>query len=449
MRRLPGLFLILLLPIAVHAKDWSSLYDDVTLAYWQTRYPRSIEWNFKNVILRVLTPAERRALAGVTLQFPLRGFKSDPLEFYASLNPPTVTIPILSVKFFDDLSIAYTWLSVNDYSPETVTNYVAMLKYNPPGRFPGGRYPPPLKALRVPDNALANPRVDELSQKILKSAVVWVLAHELGHIYHRHPGYVPGVTRKQAQSNEEEADRFATEIMRRIGELPGGMVNFFMVAAHWWPNRGDFSSDKEWEEYLEKEATHPFTAQRLLALAARLEEAAGDFARSETDYAAGVERARYIAKRVSTIAGILQDTDVQRSIALTARATGLASLAPRRLGELLAPPPQESEPGPASGLAFHGTYEGEFSSGSARERLRIRMVFHRSREQVTGRYSYGLGEGTISGVVKGDTLDFQWREGGSDGRGILRATEQGAAFSGTWGTGDSRNNGGGWYGRRK
>src|SRR3546814_15677356 len=82
----------------------------------------------------------------------------------------------MSLKFFDDLAVAFAWLNRNGYSPETVLEYVGMLKYGREGDF--GRWPQPLRSLRIPDDALTDPAVDSLAQNIFTSGVIFVLLHE-------------------------------------------------------------------------------------------------------------------------------------------------------------------------------------------------------------------------------------------------------------------------------
>ncbi|MFC1863100.1 hypothetical protein ACFL1Z_04050 [Thermodesulfobacteriota bacterium] len=333
MRKLNLIFVLLLFPVIAGAKDLSTLYSQDTLSYWQTRYPKNIQHNFLNVIMPILNSNEKNILSSTKLVFPLIGeHGGDPLEFYSYFDQsgPKVAMPILSIKFFDDLAIAYAWLWVNRYSIETVSDYVATLKYNDHNKFHLSKYPQPLDALNIPRNALENSDVDDLSQKILKSAMIWILNHELGHIYHRHPGYGPDVSAEQAQKNEEQADRFATELMRRIGVAPIGMANFFTVASHWWSNRGDFTSDQAWRYYLENK-THPLTAGRLKMLAQDIQESAKVFVRKEPNYPSALQGVLNASGDISKIAKLLEDTKLQRSIrakAMCITELGL-SLAPR------------------------------------------------------------------------------------------------------------------------
>ncbi len=445
---------VLLLPLAALAqkpKDLSELYDKGTLEYWHTRYPISTQRIFNEGMLPVFNVAEKRVLANIDLQFPLRPtgeYYGDPLALYAGGN--TVTMPISSLKFFDDLCVAYAWLWANDYSLETVNDYVAMLKYSDPEKFSGGRYPQPLKALHIPENALQNPKVDELALRFFNSARAFMLAHELGHIYHRHPGYGPNVTKEQARENETEADEFALDIMRRAATIPMGMGLFFQATACWLPNRWDFESEEAWEAYQDT-STHPLNADRLESLAIMLNEADDDFTPGRKGNPADREIIRFIAMGIADVAQWLKDLDLQHSMVISALETTPAALAPRHRGERSAPPTAANKPERKALPAFQGTYVGKYIRyvGSDQEDLSIRVIFQRSGERVTGQYNFGLGVGTIRGTIRNNTLYFEWQWGGTYGRGTMQATEQGRAFSGKWGYRESSDNGGEWSGRRQ
>lgn len=429
-------------PAVAHAGDIDTLYDDAVLGQWQPRYAAGVRWNYENVLRRRLTADERRALADVTLEFPLRSPVLEPFAYYA--ERPRIVLSTQSLKFFDDLCVAYAWLSRNGYLFETAFEYAAMLKYRRAADF-GGRLPAPFAALRIPDRALADKAVDELAQRLFDSAVVFILAHELGHIVRNHPGYGPGVARAQARANETEADTFAVELMRRIGALPGGMAVFFQVLAHGAPNRGDFPDDAAYDAYLAR-AMHPVTGERLRAIGAALAAAPDSFGQGFGDPAKGREATRFIAAQLGQLGDFLDDRDLQRLISQRAQRTTLASLAPRRPGELIGRDPGR-RPDAAPLLPFDGTYDGEVTIGS--ERLDIRSILSRNGERVTGEYTYGAGSGRFDGLVTGNRLVFRWREGNQTGRGELVMEADGSGFAGTWGNGDQATGGGTWNGRRR
>jgi Peptidase U49 len=449
MRRAAGIALLpaLLLAPPALAKNMASLYDDATLAHWQPRFAEGIRWNVDHVIWPRLDVSERQRLAGVNLCFPLRGPSGDPLEFYArlgvaddacaDLSPPVVVLPTASIKFFDDLAVAHAWLWRQGYGPDTALEYASMLKYGEPARF-GGRYPAPLAALQIPDDALADPVVEQRAQDLLKSALVFLMLHELGHVLFGHPGY-DAISAAEAQANEQDADRFALSVMRRIGVAPFGMVFWFQTAAYLAPNRGDFASDAAHAAWL-RDTTHPVTDDRLRAIAAELRQSPEDFALEFADQESGRLAILSTADDIELVADVMADLGVQRLIARRGRLTEPSALAPRRIGETLATQTA------ATGAPFDGVYDGAFEAGSSR--IAIRTLLHRQGDRVSGQYSYGGGQGQISGVIDGDALLFRWQEGSAAGRGRLIAAPDGAAISGTWGYGDDEIGGGRWDGTR-
>jgi hypothetical protein len=197
---------------SVFAKDVSGIYDQGTLRQWKARYEVSTRKILDQVIWPALTPQERQQLAAARLELPLYSdYKGNPLCFYAT-GDGRVVMPVLSLKFLDDLCTAYAWLTTNGYGLETISEYTAMIAYKD---FPTGRYPPPLSALHIPANALQDRKVDELALEHFVTARTFLLLHELGHIYYRYSYF----TTEQSRRNEEQADQFAATLMRRT-KLP-------------------------------------------------------------------------------------------------------------------------------------------------------------------------------------------------------------------------------------
>jgi hypothetical protein len=258
------LLVVALRPTGILAADLSALYADAELGERKARYEPRIRWNFENLILGSLTPAERSKLGEVRLVLPLRGqgaLRGHPMAYYA--GGKTVVVPIMSVKFFDDLTLAFAYFSTKGLNLEPVADYVGMLKYRSAADI-GGRFPPPLEALGLSyDIWKTDKKVDDVSQQALKSGLVWIMAHELGHISHGHRGYAD-IRADDAQRQEAAADAFANRIMRRIGVPPIGMPIFFTAMAHLEPSRGDFQSNDAWTKYLSTKATHPLTADRMV-----------------------------------------------------------------------------------------------------------------------------------------------------------------------------------------
>jgi len=434
--------LILAVAASAAAKDMSSLYSDDTLQTWQSRYQTGVIRNYTEIILPRLTNEERQALAEVQFAFPLRGVGNDPFAYYATRPPPTINLPVLSLKFFDDFSVALAWLSRNGYGLDTAYEYVGMLKYADASEF-GGQYPPPLEALQIPKGALADKGVENLAAKIFDSAIGFVVLHELGHIRFRHPGNGPEVPSDVSRANEEAADKFALEIMRRTESEPTGMAFLFLAFAYGTPNRGDFASAADYHRSLQT-ATHPLTDARMKALSDELRDEADDFARNEPDPAAGRKAILYIADQILVVTKILADPELQRLMDRIGRTTTLSMLAPRHPGEpvALAQPSGSA----TSAAPFNGVYKGEI--GLPDGSVAISTVLKRQGDRVNGEYYYGAGRGTLVGIVDRGTLVFDWNEASEHGHGVFQLDASGDSFSGTWGFGDSSSDGGNWTGQR-
>jgi hypothetical protein len=105
-----------------------------------------------------------------------------------------------------------------------------------------------------------------------------------------------------------------------------------------------------------------------------------------------------------------------------------------------------SAPAPAS-PAFAGVFEGRLTDGA--ETRPMRIVLWREGDLVSGAYSYGTGQGELSGIVHDDTLTLVWRSGERQGHGRVRTGPGGVEFDGTWGDGDASAGGGRWTGVRR
>jgi hypothetical protein len=316
------------LAVTPEASDVGHLYEEKKLVQEKSRLENVVRQIWTKAYLPAITPEETRRLSTVQLEFPLIGRARSPMDFSANAEKNTISLSIVSLLFFEDLSVAYAWLWANGYSLSTIDEYVAMLKYRKPSGFAGKRYPLPLQALHIPTSALANPKVDDLSLRFRNTAFAFILGHELGHIYHHHP--LGGMTLQQARSNEMAADYFALELLRRTATIPMGATLFFQASAYWFPHRGDYPNEQEWQTYLKEEAEHPLTADRLRILAQRMQAVATDFARNEPNKPFGIEAVQFIARGITQIASILEDTDLQILMAKKAAQTDAHSLFPRR-----------------------------------------------------------------------------------------------------------------------
>ncbi len=437
MRPLTWLLLLplaLLLPAAdARAQGWAGFYDRQTLVYWHGQTPPGVEENFREVVWPKLLPDEKRILGRVTLVFPLEDAKH-PMNFYAAAGggKQTITLPISSMRFLADIALADAWLGVSGYSTDPVTDYLAMLKYQWPDRLAGRRYRP-REALGIPENATANPRVERRFQRDFGTAIVFVLGHELGHLYHQHGTNVsPAHSREQ----EEEADRFAMELMRRIGEAPVGMVLFFRILAHLAP----YTSDPDYPAR-RATATHPVASARLRAIAAGIETNVADFSRTGTATAPLAN----LAGMVRDFAKLFEEAGVQE---LT-RQKGLSAkpelLGPRKPGAIItAAPPAVGR----STMPFSGSYRGKWLDTKGTD-FDVEMTLALQGDAVRGSYTFGAGNVAIDGTVSDTTLFYNWKWGAAYfGKGVLKPDASGRELIGTWGYNRAESGAGTWKLRR-
>lgn len=418
------------------AADWAGFYDRETLVYWSGQTPPGIEENFHEVVWPILTPEEKRSLAGIALVFPLED-GSHPMNFYASSDgaKKTITLPISSLRFFGDIALAYAWLYESGYSLEPITDYLAMLKYQWHRGLLAGRQYKPREVLGIPADATANARVASQFQNIFGTTIVFVLGHELGHLYHKHE---LTKNRERSRQQEEEADRFGLEIMRRIAAAPVGMVQYFTILALLEPYKSD-------PDYIESSnaSTHPVTSSRLRAIGSGLRSLAPDFTRTGTR-AATLEK---ISTDVETLIKYFDDDgtqDVLRRIGLAAKPE---LLGPRKPGaKIVVAPRAEAQPR----APFSGQYRGKWLDAKGID-FEVTMNLTRQGDTVRGMYSFGVGDVdvttnvTIDGIVGENELVYSWKWGTEYfGKGRLRSDAKGHGLIGTWGYTQAESGAGTW-----
>lgn len=425
-------FLAAIVLLTGHARGaslYAELYDPQELARLQAVYSRGWLDNFNNVFLPAMTPEER---AGVEAA----GFRMEPIipdwepfGFYS--DGKTVTVSTASLKFLDDLSVATAWLDLNHYTLQTLSDYLLMLRTR---HLRGDISPPPrpLAALCIPNDALSDSRVNERANRIFDSIVVFVLLHEYGHVFYRHPGNLR-VSPEVSRANEEAADRFALDLLARVGEVPLGVTVFFSVAAQLAENRADYSTDAAFARALTTR-THPLTPARLQSFARHLTASAHSYAKGFR--ANGQAEALSVSLQISQFALLLADPGIQRLSAKIGETTEIADLAPRQKGQNLAPPCGSRRP---NGLPFDGNFHGQVMLGTTPFDIDVFLI--QDRDQVRGAYSFGAGFARIDGgSVVGNRVIYRWTLPPDSGQGVI--TLENGAYSGTWGTGQATSGGG-------
>ncbi len=257
-------FLLLLPMEAYGGRSFHNHYSPNQLTKDTVRYVRRLN-ELLAALRSLMTPEERRTLSRVQIRFPMPK-KGDNLNNFYSLpssTDPLVYMPLLSLKAVEDMTTAYAWLQVHNYSQSTIDLYYMMLQYRSDDKFPSNHPQTLLKALNIPENANKNRKVDEFSLQLRNQAYAFILAHELGHILYRHKGYNE-ITKRQARLDEIEADLFAMNLLSRDNEnIPIGGFLYFQALAYNFPHRAEFDSEDEWMNYMHKQATHPLSVDRI------------------------------------------------------------------------------------------------------------------------------------------------------------------------------------------
>ena len=427
--------LILLLAPA-RAADWTGFYEKEELTYWKGEMATGIEENLQDVIWPKLTPEEKKALGKVTLLFPLENAGSL-INFYSKPDQKesVIWMPISALRFFGHMSVAYAWLNRNGYSLDTVSDYLAMLNYQWSDQLKAKPHQP-YELLGIPKNAKDDSHVANIVQNAFDTGVIFALGHELGHCYYHHPGY-DGVSSEVARANEEQADQFALELMRRIGEAPLGAPILFTILAHLE------SHNEEGRPHL---GTHPVTPERIRAIARALLAHSTDYSRTREDVPAREAKLRAVANEFEIIAASLADTGVQRLLKQKGQTATPATLRPRRFGKTKA---EEKGAGDDSSVLFSGEYEGDWIDAKGIS-LPGDLTLKRHGNDVTGKFTFGVGTLTLTGIVQEKALTYNWQWGTDHfGKGIMTVGSNDDELTGTWGYTKATQSGGSWKLRRR
>lgn len=285
MRRLITLA-VTVLTCAMAGAASAPLYEDAVLEQAHRKMGRNIELMVTEDIVGKVRRSMRPQAAAISVQFVLRG--PNPLAFWSDPVNKVVYVPMESIRFIDDLAILQAWFERQGCNAAYIHSYLwALLRQQRP-------LPSPLAAFGVSrERALADPYVDDVSGKILKSSVLFVLAHEVGHILLGHRG---GLMGSASRRQEREADDFALDHFAAIGAPPAGMVYYF-VAGRWRDPVGTAAS----------QGTHPVSPERIGAIADRLAQDPRAFSFAEPNPERGRQQVISIARDMQKVAELSSD----------------------------------------------------------------------------------------------------------------------------------------------
>lgn len=339
------------IPRQCFGKDVSSMYTKEELESLKAGYESNIRFNYEEVIKPVLTKQELSVLNKIELEFPLKDKGGDPFRCYVKVEKygRVIVIPVITVKFLEDLSTSVAWLRQNEFTIETMPEYISMLKYQEAKRFKNGCYPPPLEALHIPSNALEDKKVDELARNFLKTTVVFLLSREIGSLHFSRLN--PRATELQTEQrmmvqqvalmsrpvrNEKRelllfSDDFALEIMRRIGTVPVGLSFYLSAQTYWTQNRIDFDNDEAaFSRYWYRPHKYAMFPERQYQIANLMVRGKEDYIRQQDNKDISAFQIERDAREIFKLSYILEKESMQRENKKRALTRKIEDLRPRR-----------------------------------------------------------------------------------------------------------------------
>lgn len=304
---------LLILAFVCSAADWSSLYNSAKLEAEKERLQTAVNVVIEKEITPFIPSQQSTAFGLLTFDLPLDGFRSDPLDFYS--NKQHIVLPVRTLLFVEDLARAYGWMWANQYSTKTVDEYLSMLRYRPVSSFADHRYPEPLVALHIPDNALADARVVDGSVRLRRTAYSFLILHQFAHMELQHH---PKANHAYSEAQEEEADRYSLEIMKNNSATPIGVI--VVIYGELFLEGGADST-----------SLHPVTAHRLTAMAQFLNGRANEFVAGRPDRKVASDAVYSMALLLGQAAEWLSIRGHQEELQQLALKTDPSTLQPRPL----------------------------------------------------------------------------------------------------------------------
>jgi hypothetical protein len=298
--------------------DWSSLYHARDLESARARLAKDVDLVIAQEIQPFLTSAQAHAFSKLDLHFPIADKPSpNPLDCY-SPQDGRIILPLMTIAFIEEMAQAYSWLWANHYSSETVDEYLGMLRNREPGDFPDGRYPTPLEALHIPKDAMNNPAVAAMTARVRGTTLSFLLLHQFGHLSYKTAEQESVFRRDPVEADEEQADDFALEVMKKNSEPPAGLLMLVHGLL-----------------YLPAEAgkDHPLSTMRLRSMADYLDLRVREFAQGRPDGRLAATAIHSLARHIRHASTFLADTTGQRLWVEQSRRLTVASLTPRRIAE--------------------------------------------------------------------------------------------------------------------
>ena len=302
----------------LYAADWSSLYDAATLESQRQRFRDDIDRVVAQEIQPFLTLEQAHAFSGIQVDLPVTAPpQPNPFDVYSSADGH-ITLPLLTVAFVEDMAEAYSWLWANRFSSLTVDEYLGMLRNRAAGDFPAHRYPSPLAALHIPNDALARSAVAKMTQRVRATTLAFLLLHQFGHLKYRTAAKDAAMKHDRADGDEERADAFALDVMKKNSETPSGLL-MLVHGMLYLPS----APPKD----------HPVTSLRLKAMADYLDAHVAEFSEGRPDRRLATIAIHSLAGHIRHAASFVSDTTGQEIWAEQRSKTTVTDLIPRRIGQ--------------------------------------------------------------------------------------------------------------------
>jgi hypothetical protein len=100
---------------------------------------------------------------------------------------------------------------------------------------------------------------------------------------------------------------------------------------------------------------------------------------------------------------------------------------------------------------YDARYDGDINARVTRDISGVydsqygRITITQRGNRITGTYENNAGPAMIKGRIRGNVVMFRWRQGNNEGKGLFSIRgRRDPVLAGTWGTYNSRSNGGRW-----
>ncbi len=311
-------FSTLLFSASLYSADWTSLYGAGKLENQRQRLRKDVDLVIAQEIQPFLTVEQAHAFSRIQLDMPVAAQPdASPFDSYSAAEEH-ITLPLLTVAFVEDMAEAYSWLWANQYSSRTVDEYLGMLRNRLPADFPDNRYPSPLVALHIPNNAMENAAVAKMTQRVRRTTLSFMLLHQFGHLSYRSTADESARKHDTAEADEEFADAFALEVMKKNSETPAGLL-MLIHGMMYLPSAPP--------------KNHPVTRLRLKAMADYLDARVHEFSEGRPDRRLATIAIESLANHIRQAGAFVSDSTGQQFWAEQGRKTTVADLLPRRLAE--------------------------------------------------------------------------------------------------------------------